>query len=40
MILADIITPLKHMIASQAMGLGALQGKISKMAAGQSIYKE
>jgi 2-octaprenyl-6-methoxyphenol hydroxylase len=39
LVLADIITPLKHSIASEAMGLGLLQGKSSKMAVGQSIYK-
>lgn len=39
MLLADVITPLKHAIASEAMGAGILQGKLSKMAVGQSIYK-
>jgi 2-octaprenyl-6-methoxyphenol hydroxylase len=35
--LADIISPLKHAIAHEAMGNGMLQGKMSKMAVGRSL---
>ena len=34
----DIIAPLKHMLAHEAMGCGMLQGKLTKMAVGQSLY--
>ncbi|WP_198265094.1 2-octaprenyl-6-methoxyphenyl hydroxylase [sulfur-oxidizing endosymbiont of Gigantopelta aegis] len=35
--LTDIISPLKHVIAHEAMGNGILQGRMSKMAVGQSL---
>ena len=38
LLMTDIISPLKHVIAHEAMGCGMLQGKLSKMAAGQSLY--
>ena len=38
LLMTDIISPLKHAIAHEAMGCGMLQGKLSKMAAGQSLY--
>ncbi|MCN4143878.1 MAG: 2-octaprenyl-6-methoxyphenyl hydroxylase [Thiohalomonas sp.] len=37
LLMADIISPLKHAIAHEAMGRGMLQGKLSKMAVGQSL---
>ncbi len=39
LLLTDIIAPLRHMIAAEAMGKGILQGQLSKMAVGQSLYK-
>ncbi|MCW8930566.1 MAG: 2-octaprenyl-6-methoxyphenyl hydroxylase, partial [Gammaproteobacteria bacterium] len=33
----DIMSPLKHVIAHEAMGTGVLQGKMSKMAVGRSL---
>ena len=36
--MTDIISPLKHVIAHEAMGSGMLQGKMSKMAVGQSLF--
>lgn len=38
LLLTDIISPLKHAIAHEAMGSGVLQGKLSKMAVGQSLF--
>ena len=38
LLITDIISPLKHGIAQQAMGQGILQGKLTKMATGQSLY--
>jgi len=38
LLMTDIISPLKHSIAQEAMGQGALQGRLSKMAVGQEIY--
>jgi hypothetical protein len=35
--MTDIISPLKHVIAHEAMGSGMLQGRMSKMAVGQSL---
>ncbi len=35
LLMTDIIPPLKHLIAQEAMGQGVLQGKLSKMASGQ-----
>ena len=37
LLLADIMSPVKHAIAHEAMGSGVLQGKMSKMAVGQSL---
>ncbi|MCU7798774.1 MAG: 2-octaprenyl-6-methoxyphenyl hydroxylase [gamma proteobacterium symbiont of Lucinoma myriamae] len=37
LLMTDIISPLKHAVASEAMGSGMLQGKLSKMAVGQSL---
>lgn len=37
LLMTDIISPLKHAIAHEAMGTGVLQGKLSKMAVGQSL---
>lgn len=37
LLMTDIISPLKHAIAHEAMGSGMLQGKLSKMAVGQSL---
>jgi len=39
LLMTDIISPLKHAIAQEAMGRGVLQGKLSKMAVGQSFYE-
>lgn len=38
LMMTDIIGPLKHALAHEAMGCGVLQGKLSKMAVGQSLY--
>ncbi|MCU7937822.1 MAG: 2-octaprenyl-6-methoxyphenyl hydroxylase [gamma proteobacterium symbiont of Bathyaustriella thionipta] len=38
LLMADIMSPLKHAIAHEAMGSGKLQGKLSKMAVGRSLY--
>lgn len=38
LLLTDIISPLKHAIAHEAMGCGMLQGKMSKMAVGQPLF--
>lgn len=38
LLLTDIISPLKHAIAHEAMGCGVLQGKMTKMAVGQSLF--
>lgn len=38
LLLTDIVLPLKHAIAHEAMGNGILQGKLTKMAVGQSLY--
>jgi len=38
LLLTDIISPLKHAIAHEAMGSGVLQGKLTKMAVGRSLY--
>lgn len=35
--LTDVLAPLKHGIANEAMGAGMLQGRMSKMAAGQKL---
>ena len=37
LLMTDIISPLKHSIAKEAMGCGILQGKLSKMSVGQSL---
>lgn len=37
LLMTDIIAPLRHMIAAEAMGKGLLQGRLSKMAVGQSL---
>ena len=37
LLMTDIIAPLKHIIAHEAMGTGFLQGRLSKMAVGQSL---
>lgn len=38
LLMTDIILPLKHTLSQEAMGQGLLQGKLSKMAVGQSLY--
>jgi 2-octaprenyl-6-methoxyphenol hydroxylase len=38
LLMTDIISPLKHAVAHEAMGNGMLQGRLSQMAAGQSLY--
>ncbi len=38
LLMTDIIAPMKHAIAHEAMGLGFLQGKITKMASGQTLF--
>lgn len=38
LLMSDIVSPLKHAIAYEAMGNGLLQGKLSKMAVGQPLY--
>ncbi len=38
LLMADSLPPLKHAIAHEAMGNGLLQGKLTKMAVGQSLY--
>ncbi|MBE9526977.1 MAG: 2-octaprenyl-6-methoxyphenyl hydroxylase [Proteobacteria bacterium] len=40
LLMTDIISPLKHSIAKEAMGSGILQGRLSKMAVGQSLHQE
>ncbi len=37
LLMTDILPPLKHAIAHEAMGCGMLQGKVSKMAVGKSL---
>jgi len=37
LVLSDIVSPLKHAIAYEAMGNGMLQGRLSKMAVGQRL---
>jgi len=37
LLLADIMPPVKHAIAHEAMGSGVLQGKMSKMAVGRAL---
>ena len=39
LLMTDIISPLKHAIAQEAMGCGILQGKLSKMSVGQSLWR-
>lgn len=39
LLMTDIIPSLKHSIAQEAMGRGVLQGRLSKMAVGQSLYR-
>ncbi len=37
LLLTDIIEPLRHGVAAEAMGKGVLQGRLSKMAVGQTL---
>ena len=37
LLMTDVISPLKHAIAQEAMGRGALQGRLSKMSVGQPL---
>jgi len=38
LLMTDSLSPLKHAVAHEAMGNGLLQGKLTKMAVGQSLY--
>ncbi len=38
LLMTDIISPVKHAIAQEAMGTGVLQGRLSRMAVGQALF--